>query len=208
MLATSPALAQQPLPAAPPPAAAPAARPPGTVRLGVRAYRNKGKVHLFTARAGQQPQTFVCEAPCKADVYPGTRLVVTHGDSDEGHELTMSGAPGSEVDLEVRPPSKGALAGGIVLVAIGGLTALIGGILVAVAAEGKGSDEKLMTPGLITLAAGGGLTVGGIFLLTNRTSEPRVHEYGGQGRAPLSSTGERTALAPPALTPLSWAVQF
>jgi hypothetical protein len=212
LLLRSVAAAQQPPPPAAPPPAAAAPRTPGTVRVNVRAYRNRGLVRLYTAKTSAHPKAFICEAPCMADVYPGTPLHVTFGDSDDGHDLLLEGKPGTDVDLEVRAASKGPLAGGIVLTIVGGLTALIGLVLVGVAAGDRG-DEDLMSPGLITLAVGGGLTVAGIFLIAGRSSEPRVRELAQQQsrRALFRSdlaTLHGSSPAGAAFAPLSWGIAF
>jgi hypothetical protein len=214
--------AAEPLPPPPPPAVV-TQRPAGTVRLNVRPYRATKDVKLQVGDA-QGGWAFVCNAPCSADVVPGTALRVTIGDSEEGHEFAMAGNPGNEMDLEVRPASKGPLAGGIVMASIGGFTALVGVILLAVAATPNRNSADLETPGWVCLLAGGGLTLGGIILIAKRTHEPRVREnehtpskesrpiarrgadlytsdVSARGMTPLIGTG-------PAFTPLGFSVHF
>jgi hypothetical protein len=164
--------------AAPPPAPPPG-RPPNTVRVNLTAYRNKGVARLYVAK-GEGNYALVCQAPCKADVVPGTPLRVTHGSdtgADEGHDFNMAGNPGDDVDIEVRPPSKGALAGGIVLLSVGGVTALFGLLFVAIgSSSGVRNRDDYKTGGWIATAIGAGLTVAGIVLLMNRSKEPRITE--------------------------------
>jgi len=145
--------------------------------VNLTAYRNRGPARLFVAKSDGS-YGLVCQAPCKADVVIGTPLRVTYGsDSDEGYDFNMVGNPGDDVDIEVRPPSKGALAGGIVMVSIGGFTALIGLLLVAVASSSHVNDrDDLRTGGWVTTGIGVGLTTAGIVLLMNRSKEPRITE--------------------------------
>jgi hypothetical protein len=171
MFASGEALADPaPAPAPEPP------RPPGTVRVFVhRSPKVKsGAVRLYTSASPTGEAKLVCEAPCKADVYPNTPLQITFGDdSSEPFPIVISGTPGKDVEVEVLPPSRGALAGGIVLVSIGGLVAFIGVVLLAIGASDNG-EHDLFTPGLIVTAIGGGMTAGGIALMVSRSKKPRV----------------------------------
>ncbi len=169
-------------------ATAPAARPQGTVRLHVRSYKEDVPARLFVA-AANGAYAFVCQAPCTADVYPGTPLRVTIGDSDEGHDFTMTGTPGNDVDLVVRPASKGPIAGGVVMLSFGGITALVGMVLAAAGAQ-SGRDGTA-TAGWICLGIGGGLTAGGIALIASRSREPRIRT---NERAPSGATASRADL--------------
>lgn len=103
---------------------------------------------------------------------------MTYGsEADEGHDFTMVGNPGDDVDVEVRPPSKGALAGGIVLLSVGSVTALIGLLFVALGStSGVSNREDYKTGGWVATGIGAGLTVAGIVLLMNRSKEPRITE--------------------------------
>jgi hypothetical protein len=151
------------------------------VRLNVRSYKASVPAQLYVGRADGS-YSFVCNAPCKADVVPGTPLRVAIGDSDEAHDFAMSGTAGNEVDLEVRPASKGPIAGGAVMISIGGLTTLIGIVMLGIAASNN-RDDGLDTAGFICLGVGGGLTIGGIMMIANRSREPRIrtneHSPGG-----------------------------
>ncbi len=175
-----------------PTATAEAPRPPGTVRLNVRPHKaTKADVRLHVGDA-EGRYAFVCKAPCTADVVPGTALRITVGGTEEGHELVMAGNPGNDVDVEVRPASKGPLAGGIVMTSIGGIVTLIGGIILAIAAT-RDNDDGLATGGWITFAAGAGLTLGGVLMIARRSREPRVredeHAPAGASR-PIAALGE------------------
>lgn len=207
-------------PPLPPSGAAASARPAGTVRLSLRSYRSKELARLYVARENGA-YAFVCQSPCKADVIPGTPLRVTLGDSSEPHDFVMSGHPGSDLDVEVRPASKGPLAGGIVMVSLGAPTALVGLILLAVSGIGSSSDADLRTAGLVVLGVGGAVTVGGIALIANRSHEPRIREdeHGGD-RAERATDSRANVFASdvatlrhaspvaPAFTPLTWGLSF
>jgi hypothetical protein len=189
-------------------------RPPGTVRLHVRSFKPSVPARLFVGRADGS-YSFVCQAPCKADVVPGTPLRVTIGDSEVGHDFPMSATAGNEVDLEVRPASKGPIAGGVVMISIGGVTAGLGVILTAVG--GFSHNEETSTAGYVCLGIGGALTVGGIALIANRSREPRIrtneHAPGtAASRADLFS-GDIASLRPrspiaPAFAPLQLSATF
>lgn len=193
--------------AAPPPGEPP--RPPNTVRLNVRSFKPSVPARLYVGRADGS-YSFVCHAPCKADVVPGTPLRVTIGDSEVGHDFPMSGTAGNEVDLEVRPASKGPIAGGVVMISIGGVTTLVGMLLAAFGASDN--RDELATAGYVCLAAGGALTFGGIMLIANRSKEPRIrtNEHAPSGTAAsradlfagdLASLRPRSPIAP-AFAPL------
>jgi hypothetical protein len=199
--------------AAPPPGEPP--RPPNTVRLNVRSFKPSVPARLYVGRADGS-YSFVCHAPCKADVVPGTPLRVTIGDSEVGHDFPMSGTAGNEVDLEVRPASKAPIAGGVVMISIGGLTALVGLILAGVGAADD--RDELSNAGYICLGIGGGLTVGGIALIANRSKEPRIrtNEHTPSGTAASRSSvlfGDLATLRPaspiaPAFAPLRLGATF
>jgi hypothetical protein len=215
--------------APPPPPPVASGRPPNTVRVNLTAFRNKGVARLYVAK-GDGNYALVCQAPCKADVVPGTPLRVTYGsEADEGHDFNMVGTPGDDVDIEVKPPSKGALAGGIVLVSIGGVTMLFGLLFVAIgSSSGLRNNDDYKTGGWIATGIGAGLTVAGIVLLMNRSKEPRTTE---NEHSPNRSENKKTfdnktdlfrsdiatlkpadpwmgTAAPPVIMPFNYAVSF
>jgi hypothetical protein len=202
LVATSrPALAQSvppppaPAPAAPvgsvpaPPQAAPAGATPGVAPGLVRAHfhtsRDRGIAKIYHRRG----ETFagVCSTPCTADLHPGAALrVVLDDHDDEPHDFTLAGegagSAGGEVDVLISRGGKGALAGGIVMTSLGGLTALVGLILVGVAtASGSRTAGDLRTAGYVSLLIGGGVALGGIVLIANRSGEARVKVRGRPG---------------------------
>lgn len=171
-----------PPPAAPQPTvvqpAPPPASPRGTVRVHFHAYKD-ASTRIYSESAPDR-WVFVCSTPCDVDAPPGVRLRVVYDDVDEEpHDFTLDGNAGGRTDIEVRPASKGPLAGGIVMTSIGGLTALVGIVLVAVSSSSAltSSDRSgFQVAGTVCLLAGGGLTLGGILLITNRSHEPRIKQ--------------------------------
>lgn len=160
-----------------PDAPAPAvARPAPPVRVHLRSWRDKVPARMYVYQ-GQDRWAFVCASPCAADLAAGAGLRIMLGDSEEAHEMVVPQELGPQVDLEVRPASKGPLAGGIVMTSIGGLVAVVGLVLVAVASSDSVPDRAdIRTAGLVCLGVGGGLTLGGIALISNRSQEPRVRQ--------------------------------
>jgi hypothetical protein len=208
----------QPQPQPPPPPPTSPSGTPGTVHANFHALRGKS---TFVYRAeGEDHWVTVCSAPCEADLPPATRLrVVYDGNDEEPHDFTLDGNAGSRTDVEVRPASKGALAGGIVMTSVGGLTALIGLLLAAVSTSDNlttNDKSSLGTAGFVCIVIGGGLTVGGILVMVNRSREPRVkqdtdvHYY--KGREPYGLLDDvpshaRVAIPLPP-TPLGATIHF
>lgn len=159
-------------PAAPPPA-------PGMVHLRLRAYRPRDVARLYVEQ-GPDRWALKCTSPCAVDLPPGALLRVTLNDEyDEPHDFSLQTEAGRDVELEVKPASKGAVAGGIVMVSLGGLTAIVGLVLFAIGGSSTTTSSDrggLRTAGGVCLALGGGLTVGGILLMANRSHEPRVKQ--------------------------------
>lgn len=175
----------------------------GAVRLHFRTVRPKDHADLYELRGEQA--VFVCSSPCDAAVPVGAAMrVVFAGNREEPHDFVMTGEDGGEVDLQVRSPSKGAVAGGVVMIASGGIVAFVGLILVAVSADTKSSTHvDLTTSGLVCLLGGGALTAGGIVLIANRSREPRLeHEpHGIRDRAGTFQSDTLVAKARDQLTP-------
>ncbi len=179
--ASAASAAPAPMPVPAPPVIVPAPREGGApasggIRLRMKAYRPKDTARLYR-QVGPEQFAFVCNSPCRAELPEGTNLRAVLNDGDEPHDFTLNGRNGEELDLEVRPASRGALAGGIVLTSLGGVTFLVGIILTALgASHATDRTDDLLLPGLITLGAGGGLTIGGLVMLSNVSKEPRVRQ--------------------------------
>jgi len=96
------------------------------------------------------------------------------------------------------------------MTSIGGVTLLVGLVLLAVSSSDVfNSNEKssFATAGAVTSILGGGLALGGILLIANRSHEPRVRQGGND--AMLDDVPRRAALAPPApSTPLGFGFAF
>lgn len=141
-----------------------------------RTYRDKGRARVYV-RTVQGAHAFLCASPCTADLPPGAELRTTLGDEDEeAHEFTVPIDYGPDVDVEIKPASKGGLVGGIIMTSLGGLFALIGALLtgVSTAAPSSSGRSALATAGVVCLVIGAGLGIPGILLITGRSREPRV----------------------------------
>jgi hypothetical protein len=184
-----------------------------TVRVHFSTPKNSLEAKLWAKRGTDSNYTLVCAAPCKADVPPGTPLRATITDhEDEPYDFTLTSDMGREVDIVARRGGRGALAGGIVMTSIGGITILLGIVFTALSfADSTFIDEGAWrTAGLICLGLGGGLTVGGIALISNRTYEPVVKQSTWADRRSGAETPRSWASVPlpSATTPLSLTVTF
>jgi len=153
--------------------------PANNVRVHFATPGNKIEAKLWAKRGADVEYSFVCAAPCKADIPGGTPLRTTITDhEDEPYDFVLSNDLGKEVEIVARRGGRGALAGGIVMTSLGGLTALVGIVLAAVSlADSTYIDTSAFrTAGLICIGIGGGLTVGGITMITGRTYEPVVRQ--------------------------------
>lgn len=226
----APYVAPAPAPYATAPAQpAPYAPVPGGVRVHFKTPRDRGVAKIYLRRG--EGFVGVCTTPCTADLHPGAQIrVVLDDHDDEPHDFALGSElddarPGREVEATISRGGRGALAGGIVMTAIGGLGALVGLVLVAVGSATNSSDgDDLRTAGYVTLLVGGGLTVGGIVLIANRSAEPRVKVGEPRGRRAGDSprtTASRASLAaddaaptrptapvPAAQAPLTWTFSF
>lgn len=195
----------------------------GMVRMRFRTYRDRGRARVFV-RTVSGAYVFVCAAPCTADLPPGAELRTTLGDEDEDpRDFAVPNDYGPDVDVEVKPASKGALVGGIIMTSIGGVFLLIGTVLMAAASDARSSpgERALVTGGVVCLVLGAGLAIPGILLITNRSREPRVrtdphrrgHEYSRDDTLLMDVAEARriqptTGLVPVAITPLRLGFAF
>jgi hypothetical protein len=92
------------------------------------------------------------------------------------------------------------------MTSIGGLVLLIGTVLTAVGASAS-SGVDVLTPGLICLGIGGGLTIGGVVLMSNRSKEPRVRQLP-RDLDERGRRGDAVLLPPVAGTPLGFSFAF
>jgi hypothetical protein len=187
--------------------------PPSMVRVHFTTPGNKSQAQLWARRAGDSNYSLVCNSPCKADMPGGTPLRATMTDhEDEPYDFVLSNDLGSEVEVIARRGGRGALAGGIVMTSIGGLTAVIGILLAAVSLADINNQAAFRTAGLVCIGIGGGLTVGGITLITGRTYEPVVKQqhFDNSRWATVQSPVAivPTAALPAVTTPLSFTVSF
>lgn len=188
-----------------------------------RTLRDRGRARVFV-RTVSGAYVLVCATPCTADLPPGAELRTTLGDEDEDpRDFAVPNDYGPDVDVEVKPASKGALVGGIIMTSIGGIFLLIGTVLTAAAndARSSSSERALVTGGVVCLVLGAGLAIPGILLMTNRSREPRVrtdphrrsHEYSRDDTLLMDVAETRrvqptTGLVPVAMTPLRLGFSF
>jgi hypothetical protein len=182
------------------------------VRVHFSTPRNSLEAKLWARRGSDSNYTLVCAAPCKADVPAGTPLRATITDhEDEPYDFILSNDMGREVDIVARRGGRGALAGGIVMTSIGGLVMIIGIALTAISfADSTLIDESAFrTAGLICLGLGGGLTVGGVVLISGRSYEPVVKQDSWETRRGAVETRSWASVPlPSATTPFSLSVTF
>jgi hypothetical protein len=181
---------QQAAPVAPVAPAGPTAGP-APVRLHLRTLKNKSAARMSIHRADGS-YTLVCASPCTADVPGGSELRVTLGnDDDDPHTFVLPTDLGSELDLEVRPPSVGPLVGSIVLIGSGGALVLSGLAFIALADVAGGSisassastsathksiSDTYKTTGYVMIGIGAAAAVAGFVWLLARSHEPQVSE--------------------------------
>lgn len=153
-----------------------------TVRVHVHAYKDRA-AQLATRPGPDAAWTPVCDVPCTVILPTANEYQVTLGESEQ-HLFGLSPDAGREVDLEVRPASKGQLAGGIVMTSLGGVTALVGVMLLAlqsamdsaVSSGGSSGSDEVGVAGWGCLGVGSAVAIGGIVLITSRSTEPRVNQ--------------------------------
>lgn len=182
--------------------------PHDNVRVHFSTPGNKIEAKLWAKRGADADYSFVCAAPCKADIPGGTPLRATITDhEDEPYDFVLTNDAGREIEIVARRGGRGALAGGIVMTSIGGLTALVGVIVTAlsIALDGPNFDtQAARTVGLVCLGIGAGLTVGGIAMITGRTYEPVVKQTPREN----SRWANVDVPLPPVTTPFSLTVTF
>jgi hypothetical protein len=84
------------------------------VRLHFRTYRARDSANV-DVRTAQGGYAFLCNTPCTVDLPPAAEARVSIGDSDDAHVFSVPNELGTEVDVEVRAPGKGAVVGGIAM---------------------------------------------------------------------------------------------
>jgi hypothetical protein len=177
--------------------------PRESVRVHFSTPGNKTEAKLWAKRGADPEYSFVCASPCKADIPGGTPLRATINDhEDEPYDFVLSNDTGRELAIVARRGGRGALAGGIVMTSIGGLTALVGIVLTAVSFADIRDDQAIRTAGLVCLGLGAGLTVGGVTMITGRTYEPVVK------RTPYENSRWANVPLPAVTTPFSLTLTF
>lgn len=231
---------------APPPApgaAAPATPPVPAPMVGPRArvhITSSKNVILYRRPAGTTAWVQACTSPCNQELPIGDAYRVTGNGVSASKEFRLDASPGSTVDVAIDPPSTGGMVLGGFL-AGGGATAAYVGMLMALVGVSEANDtcyggfsstsdsycerrkddaEELRNAGLITMAVGTAMTVGGILIFLN-SAKTDIVQTSGRGESsgaaarprPLDafvrqptwrsvSSSERAASAPPASFPV------
>ena len=150
---------------------------PDSVRVHFSAAKSAIPGRLWARKGNDAEYSLVCTSPCTADIPVGTPLRVTLLEhDDEPYDFTLTTERGRDIELMARRGGRGAVAGGIVMIGVGGVTALVGLLLTAISLADIPEQSAFRTAGFITLGVGGGLTVGGIAVLSGRTWEPSVKQ--------------------------------
>jgi hypothetical protein len=177
--------------------------PSPQVRVHFSTPRNAVPAQLWAKRGADANYSLVCAAPCKADIPAGTPLRIALTDhEDEPYDFTLSNDMGHEVEIVARRGGRGALAGGIVMTSLGGCGVLVGLVLTLISFADINDSQALRTAGLVSLGIGGGVTVGGITMITGRTYEPVVRQ------TPYENSRWASVPLPPLTTPLSLSFTF
>ena len=154
-------------------------------------------------RVSVRTWAFACEAPCDVELPLSDEYRIVGAGVRTSSNFHLAAQSGERVVLDVNTGSKAGFIGGVILVPVGGLTILIGLLVVAAGAVQNtvsydyttgsynsvhdGSD--LTRSGWITVAIGAAATLGGILMITgNRTSvdqEPAQARIGGDTWAHL-----------------------
>lgn len=216
-----PAFAQEPAPQPAPQVVYTEVAPQGPPQVVRVNFRSKERATIYDRSTGR----LLCATPCTADVPVGAPLrVVLEGGEDEPHDFVVTGEHGAQADVEIKRGGRGALAGGIVMVSLGGVFVLTSLVLFAISAAAEDSTNQTIreeaggfrTAGLVTLIIGGGLAAGGIVLLSNRSREATTRQkatppYGSKAeifRSDMLAGGGRDPLLPPAPQQLGWTFAF
>ena len=156
-------------------------------------------------RVSVRTWAFACEAPCDVELPLSDEYRIVGPGVRTSSTFHLAAQAGERVVLDVNTGSKAGFIGGVILVPVGGITILIGLLVVAAGAVENntttydyttnsyttsvhdGSD--LTRSGWITVAIGAAATLGGILMITgNRTSvdqEPAQARIGGDTWAHL-----------------------
>jgi hypothetical protein len=225
-----------------PPPPSPGAAAPATPAVPAPMVGPRARVHISTKRnvllyrrpAGSSNWVQACMSPCNQELPIGDTYRITGNGVAASKEFHLEANPGGVVDVTVDPPSTGGMVGGGFLAGAGATAAYVGLLMALVGAvdsntcwdsgsctHSKREAEDLRNAGLITMAVGTAITVGGllIFISSAKTDITQSSGHGDSGAAappsrPLdaflrqpswkgaSTSSERAAAAPPAAFPV------
>jgi hypothetical protein len=165
---------------------------------------------------GDGTWTTVCSGPCDRLLPAGKEYRIDGESMRSSTPFGLAGQPSEHLTLKVDAASSGLFTGGVVLVPVGLLTALVGGLDIFVGQlNASGGSEvykrpnQNLTAGAVTIGVGAALVGLGIAIVTSATT--RVSQYRGAtevGRASPDETWRflpswrSTEMREPALAPM------
>ena len=175
------------------------------VRVWFHSATGEGKLYLREKRDADEHWVGVCSSACRVVLPRGARVRALLDESSEPRDFDLQ-ETGRDIEIELSPSSRAPVAGGIVMVSIGGLTTLIGAIIFGASfTNPDNGSQSLREGGLVTTLIGGGLTVGGILLINARSSQPRVE----QRRADITTPNlAEERVFPPSRQVVTWGLSF
>lgn len=149
--------------------------PPGTVRVDLLSAHANARWDVY------YDDQVICTTPCSRWLDPARPLLLRareewYGPPDKIRipDLATASASGS-VQLHAHPTSRGQLATGITFTAFGGMAAVTGIALTAVGCSGGTfGSSGMCTGGITTLAVGGALTSGAIWLILDALPKAEI----------------------------------
>jgi hypothetical protein len=143
-------------------------------------------VTLESIAPGSERWELACTTPCDAELPLANPYRVAGPNVRPSRPFGITASPGQHVVLTISAGSKGASAGGIALMAAGGVAASIGLLILVFSAldaagdpsqpdEGASPDRGPMIAGVVLMLAGVGMVIGGVVLrATSKTTETQT----------------------------------
>ncbi len=163
------------------------------------------------AATGKKSFDFVCQSPCDKEVDLDRRYRIGGDGVRNTSPFSIEAQPHQRVVIDVDTSSKGSFVGGIVLVSISPVVALIGLVVYAVSSitlDGSGGSDSGRTVGVV-MGVGGlvGIVLGTVMIISSSSSKqsqsiagpppPGTPPARDAAREPIWHTG---VVAPPAAT--------
>ena len=162
-------------------------------------------VILYRRPAGSSGWVQACSSPCNQELPIGDTYRITGNGVPATKEFRLETNPGATVDLTVDPASTGGMVGGGFLAGTGATAAYVGLFMALIGASNTNScyddlsgssgysgcssskDESLRNAGLITMAVGAAMTVGGILIFLN-SAKTDIVQSSGKGESSKASS--------------------